>query len=312
MEADLKLSHLRILIAILLRLQEHIRYSYFKQGKPPSLLPGPLIQGRKTRIVEIYVADCHMENNNHYLRARLDEMRKLNCTAPGSVQFPCVIAGFSYPKYSKTIRVVLLEDFISSILHRDEGYFYFDLNFALTIDNRYTLRLYWLICSWRNNGGFVLKLQELKGILAYPDSYGRLDNLESKILKVAGDFLKENGEIWFQFRRYEKPAGVLYAFKIKINYTPEQIELMRREKYDYCYRVLVSLGATVSTIDQIFKCVENEELEIFADKVAEIKEYMLQADDIKDKDKYILASLRFWADNWLEKYGYNDDEESRY
>lgn len=152
----------------------------------------------------------------------------------------------------------------------------------------------------------------MKGILAYPESYGRLDNLEAKILKPASAFLQEHGEIWFLFQRYEKPSGTLYAFKIKIRYTQEEIEAIRSEKYDYCYRVLSSLGAKVSTINHIFKRVENEELEIFVNKIAEIKEYILQADDIKDRDLYILTSLRYWTNNWLEKYGYNDDGKSRY
>lgn len=49
----------------------------------------------------------------------------------------------------------------------------------------HTLRLYWLICSWRSKGGFIISADKLRRLLSLGASYERYDNLSGKVLAPA-------------------------------------------------------------------------------------------------------------------------------
>lgn len=326
-EGNLKLAHLRILIAIVSHLQAaiHFKVSRRKHGirVPDALLPqkGEITMRGQTRILTIPVDEFHLGiRNGGRLRGYFDELQETRIVFPDpsdntSPQFNLVncfsglIVGYSFPAYSKNVDVYLQEEMVGRLLLTEEGYSSYSQSSALSLTNKYTVRIYWLISSWRNRGGFVISLSNFKRILCLSDAYERFDNVSSKIIEPARRELKSRFPIWFEMRQYESGNDRQLAFKVKIAMTEEQRQAEMRKAYDICFNILTSVGASIGTIGDIFARVEFEDLRPFMAKMMDLVSYVRENRHIKDVNRYLASSMDIWFADWLERYERIDRDE---
>ena len=309
LESDLKLAHLRILMAIISNLQNAIHYK-ISRGKrntpiPTAYLPpkGEVGQYGPTRTIEIPVRDFHMgRNNGARLRLYLSELQTTHCIFPERCRYPGLIAGFTFPAYSTTVQIHILDKMIHRLLLTEEGYSYYSHSSALSLTNKYTVRLYWMICSWRGKGGFVITLENFKRILSLTEGYDRYDNIVNRVIRPAQQELQERFPIWFQFRSYDTSGYKRLVFKIKIRLTEEERNQKTIEARDICFGLLSEMGAQTDTISGIFLLLEYEDLRPFMNKLVELSGYIKNNPSIKDRDSYISASLNQWFNDWSLRY----------
>lgn len=309
LESDLKLAHLRILMAIISHLQNAIHYK-ISRGKrntpiPSAYLPpkGETGQYGPTRTIEIPVRDFHMgRNNGARLRLYLSELQTTHCIFPERCRYPGLIAGFTFPAYSTSVQIHILDKMIHRLLLTEEGYSYYSHSSALSLTNKYTVRLYWMICSWRGKGGFVITLENFKRILSLTEGYDRYDNIVNRVIRPAQQELQERFPIWFQFRSYDTSGYKRLVFKIKIKLTEEERNQKTIEARDICFGLLSEMGAQTDTISGIFLRLEYEDLRPFMNKLVELSGYIKNNPSIKDKDSYISASLNQWFNDWSLRY----------
>lgn len=313
-EADLKINHLRILMAIIKYLQRPIRYRVehpVSTGPIPDVLL-PEYSGDTRfdtcRTLEIPVSDFHFgRNNGARVRSCLDELCSTRIVFPSASVyllnvFPGLITGYSFPAYSQSVQIFLSDHLISRLLLTEEGYGHYSHSKALTLKNKYTVRLYWLICSWRNRGGFVISLDSFRKILQLGRGYDKFSNIVSRVLAPAQELLQARFPIWFQYRLYDSEGRRRIAFKIKVILPPEEQKRLRNEAYDFCFNLLAKTGISPVAVDDLFSRVETEDLKPFLAKLSEVTEYISSHRDIRDPRRYLHASLESWLDNWLLRY----------
>ena len=313
-EADLKINHLRILMAIIKHLQSPIRYKVEHSINcgpiPDALLPEFSSDTRfvTCRSLEIPVSDFHFgRNNGARVRTCLDELCSTRIVFPSASVyllnvFPGVIAGYSFPAYSQTVQIFLSDHLISRLLLTEQGYGHYSHSKALTLKNKYTVRLYWLICSWRNRGGFVISLDTFRKILQLGRGYEKFSNIVSRVLAPAQEQLQACFPIWFQYRLYDLEGRRRIAFKIKVILPQEEQKRLRNDAYDFCFNVLAKTGISPVAIDDLFSRVETEDLKPFLTKLSDLSTYISLHRDIRDPRRYLHASLESWLDNWLLRY----------
>ena len=309
LESDLKLAHLRILMAIISHLQNAIHYK-ISRGKrnipiPSAYLPpkGEIGQYGPTRTIEIPVRDFHMgRNNGARLRLYLSELQNTLCIFPERCRYPGLIAGFTFPAYSTSVQIHILDKMINRLLLTEEGYSFYSHSFALSLTNKYTVRLYWMMCSWRGKGGFVITLENFKRILSLTEGYDRYDNIVARVIKPAQKELQERFPIWFQFRTYDTSGNKRLVFKVKINLSEEERSQKTNEVLDICFGLLSEMGARTDTISGIFLRLEYEDLRPFMEKLVGLSGYIKNNSSIKDRDSYISASLNQWFNDWSLRY----------
>lgn len=309
LESDLKLAHLRILMAIINRLQNAIHYKITRARRnsslPAAYLPpkGEICNFGPTRTIEIPVKDFHMgRNNGARLRLYLSELQTTHCMFPDKSRFAGLIAGFTFPAYSTTVRIHLLDKMVSRLLLTEEGYSYYSHSSALTLTNKYTVRLYWMICSWRGKGGFVITLDNFKRILSLSEAYDRFDNIVSRVIRPAQQELQEKFPIWFLFKAYDTAGHKRLVFKVKIRLSEEERNRKTNEARDICFGLLSEMGAMPDTISGIFRSLEYEDLKPFMNKLVELSGYIKNNPSIRDRDSYIHASLDQWFEDWTLRY----------
>ena len=313
-EADLKINHLRILMAIIKHLQRPIRYKVDRSGRtvhiPDSLLPTLDTDTRfgKTRSIEIPVSDFHFgRNNGARLRVCLDELCSTRIVFPAASVylldvFPGLIAGYAFPSYAKSVRISLHDQLIGRLLLTEEGYSHYSHSKALTLTNKYTVRIYWLICSWRNRGGFVISLDTFRKILQLGHGYDKFGGIIKRVLAPAQTQLQERFPIWFQYRVYEDEGKRRLAFKIKVILPPDEQNRLKNEAYDFCFNLLAKTGISPAAFGAVFSRVETEDLKPFVAKMMDLAAYISSHPEIRDKDHYLRASLESWFDDWLLRY----------
>ena len=314
-EADLKINHLRILMAIILHLQQAIRFKVNRpsdrKGIPDVFLPppGPDTRLGKVRILEIPVSDFHIgPSNGARLRNCLDELCTTRIVFP-TVNvymldtFPGLIAGYSQEPYRKSVKVHLLEPMIKRLLLTEEGYSHYSHSKALTISNKYTVRLYWLICSWRNRGGFVISIDALRKLLQLGPGYDKYSNVVSRVLVPSREELRSRFPIWFLYKDYKSDDGSRrIAFKIKVKLAPEEEKRQKNEANDFFFSALTKSGIPVNAIWNLLSTLETEDIKPVSRKLVEILSHIKSHPEIRHPADYLRIALTTWIDNWSVRY----------
>lgn len=341
-EGDLKLSHLRILITIIAHLQRSIQHRISYKGKTPDkILPatGPMTSSGKSRTLTIPLSAFSLGyNNSSKLRSLLTELEDIRIIFPPSKaqsalqqRFQGLIADYSFPTYARDVVLHLPEDLTWRLLLTEDGYTTFSRKEVITLTNKYTVRLYWLICAWRNRGGFVMRLSELRRILCLSRAYSRLDNLIARVLAPAESELQSRFPIWFHYRFYTSNTapiihptehqgsgnslfksedqnntpepGRMIVFKIHLRVTDEQRSREMAAAWDYCFNLMASIGARQDTLRDIFARLDYEDIRPFMEKLSEIVTYIrTHSTTIQNPDRYILSILTPWFTSWYHRY----------
>ena len=313
-EGDLKLSHLRILITIIAHLQRAIQHRISYKGKTPEkILPGagPMTTSGKSRVLTIPLSAFTLGyNNSSKLRSLLSELEDIRIIFPPSKNqsalqqtFRGLIAGYTFPAYARSVEIHLPEDLTWRLLLTEDGYTTFSQKEVISLTNKYTVRLYWLICAWRNRGGFVMRLSELRRILCLSRAYFRIDNLIARVLAPAESELEERFPIWFHYRFYQQEDSRLIVFKIHLKVSdPEQSRAVSAA-WDYCFNLMASIGARQETLRSLFARLDYEDIRSFMEKLVEVVGYVRsRSTTIQSPDRYILSVMDTWFTSWLERY----------
>lgn len=313
-EGDLKLSHLRILITIITHLQRTIQHRITYKGKTPErILPaaGPMTSSGKSRILTIPLSAFTLGYNNvSKLRSLLSELEDIRIIFPPSKNQPALqqtfsglIASYSFPSYSRRVEIHLPEDLTWRLLLTEDGYTSFSQKEVISLTNKYTVRLYWLICAWHSRGGFVIRLSELRRILCLGRAYSRTDNLIARVLAPAERELKNSFRIWFHYRFYQQDDNRFVVFKIHLQVSDEERSRSMSAAWDYCFNLLASIGAHQETLRSLFSRLDYEDIRPFMEKLVESVGYVrAHITTIQSPDRYILSVMDAWFASWLERY----------
>ena len=292
-ENDLKLTHLRILTVILANLQQALQYKVSRRR------PGPLPESFLLMPLSIPLSSFpFLSKNGTRLRTYMDEMMGEHGILPG--------CSYHFPRYARTVQIYLTQPVRARLLRTEDGYCSVSLDTSLSIANRHTLRLYWLISSWRSRGGFVISQDKLRRLLSLGPSYRRYDNLSGKILSPAAAELKTRGEIWFLWRQRQ---GSL-IFKIQTRPDPERRNAEMAAAWDLCYRTLTAHGVPLRSIQDLYARIPYEDLGPFTSKLVDLSAHVRAhsapntpaSRTIKDPARYLLKSLDTWLSDWTTRY----------
>lgn len=315
--ADFKLTHMKVLMAIIGSLQEPLRAKINAHRIGPaafesSLPPLEEVNLEIVRKISIPVSEFGLgPNNNYYLLKSLEELRRTSCRFPQSRSgdkvryvFTGLITHYVMEPYSGVVDLYILDALVSRLLFTEDGYGKYSLCQAMSFRNKYTVRLYWLISSWANRGGFCITLDNMRTLLSVEGSYHRVDNFYTWVLNVARDELRSKSALYFEYRRIIcDDGGEMITFKIKRHLSDEEQKTRLSSFRDYVFAFALALGLSDSSVLSLVSSVEPEDYVYVCTKLGEIKTYVLQhRSSIRDVDGYVLGAIRTWLENWEERF----------
>lgn len=259
MTSDLSLVQLKVLMTIIRELQKPISMMITDIGfghlKPDDVLPAKeqFVEGdllRITRKITISVKDIGLGNQNTgYLLNSLNALRQKNCCIPYNPARPTrskvlvtgLISHYTYDCVTQTVDVYLLDAVANRLLLVSDGFTRYDYTHAMAFSNKYTVRMYWIINSWRGRKGFRISMEQLRYVMSAEDKYPRNDNFISKVIGTAYRELKQTGDIWFEYSRDLRDGRDIFSFRVYQRMNSDSREKVLKKPIQVAYGILYNL-----------------------------------------------------------------------
>lgn len=200
-------------------------------------------------------------------------------------------------KYQKSVEFSIDKEVAERFLNIQSGFTKFLKEVVMTLDSPYTIKFYYMCCSWLAKGGWTMKYEELRKWLCIGEKYANFKDLNRRILKPTQQTLNERANCWFEY----KPVFV------GDEKTPKQInfKIIRRamtvDEEEYFNKMISRLR------DNMFKYFQIEDkqfskivplltlynIEKAANKFSELFSYIYvnRPDEIKNKKEYVMAAM---------------------
>lgn len=141
-----------------------------------------------------------------------------------------LISSIHYPKvkHKKEILICLDKAVVEDLLIIKNGYTRFSYEIILTAKNKYTGRIYQLICRWRDTGGFRLKYSDLRSMLSIDeDKYKTWKDFKKRVIVPVQAELTERADVWFEVELEKGENSKYLNFKV---ITSEQMAVLNKKK----------------------------------------------------------------------------------
>src|SRR5665647_763347 len=183
------------------------------------------------------------------------------------------------------------------------NYTRFLYSIAQSAKNKYTSRVYKLICSWRKKGGFVISLDSFRKQLGIDSKYKYYNDIKRQILIPVQEELFEKADCWFNCNAEDfttKQGNTVTHLNFKV-ITPDLIK-EDIEKKDYLFYLLrTHFKFEDKHIELIKPLFINATANDILLKIMQLTEHNLKdTSKITDITGYVLKSLRNEFDNPLK------------
>lgn len=165
---------------------------------------------------------------------------------------------------------------------------------AQNATNKYTSRIYKLICSWRKKGGFTISLEEFKEQLGIESKYKYFNDIKKRILLPVQEELFEKADCWFNCNSNDfitKQGNTVTHLNFKV-ITPELIEEDSRRK-DYALNLLrTHFKFGDRHIEQVKPIFDNASMPKILEKIIQLRTYYSEnVTKIGDITSYVITAL---------------------
>lgn len=189
-------------------------------------------------------------------------------------------------------------EMIVSIQRRSDGvpinFTSFMYEVAMNTKNKYTPRIYKLLCSWRKAGGFYYSVEELRNLLQLGTMYKDVEALRRRILIPVWEELKENADIWFNLTEKEfeqKDGKKVIGFNFKV--ISDQHNVNYRTQLDYLiYTFKTEYKFSNEQVEQVRGIIsDSNNWHELHNRMQRVNEHLKTDRTIRDKAAYTVKSI---------------------
>ena len=250
MAGDFKTVQIRILIAVIEKLQDVIELSIQHLDKYGTSIPCEqlsLFQEYSDRIrVDIAYRDLGV-NPDQYKEVKSMVRKLISIPVELDVKDPITgedswsITGLftkaNIPKtpYSRGFSLEMDREVAKVFINVDRGFTRYIKEIALRAQSRYTIRMYMLISSWKEKGGFSIYVDRFRKFLKLEDKYPEFKDLYRRVIRPVYEDLFEQADCWFEMAEVYRNSGDTQPYKlnfkvIKSALSKKEEELLKGQK----------------------------------------------------------------------------------
>jgi plasmid replication initiation protein len=183
------------------------------------------------------------------------------------------------------------------------NYTRFIYSIAQSAKNKYTSRIYKLICSWRKKGGFVISLEDFREQLGIDSKYKYYNDIKKHILVPVQEELFEKADCWFNCNSEDfitKQGNTVTHLNFKV-ITPALIKEESERKDYIIYLLKTHFKFEDKHIEQIKPVLNTTPTSDMLFKITQLREYYLEnITKISDVTVYVLKSILNEFENQLK------------
>lgn len=119
--------------------------------------------------------------------------------------------------HQKQFTIEMEKDVAKAFVNVDKGFTRFIKEIAYNTQSKYTVRMYLLISSWKDKGGFSIYTDRFRHWLKLEDKYPKFKDLYKRIIKPVYDELFEKANCWFEMAEvYREGESEPYKLNFKV------------------------------------------------------------------------------------------------
>lgn len=294
MAGDFKTIQLRVIISVIEKLQDAIEKSilYFNQyGTSIPCEQLSLFEDNKDKLVlNIAFKDLGV-NPEQYAEVKATVKKLISIPVEFDVKDPetgedgWLLTGLftkAYiPKtpYARCFTLEMNKEVAGAFLNVDKGFTRYIKEIAYKAQSRYTVRMYMLISSWKERGGFSIYTDKFRKFLKLEDKYPNFKDLYRRIIKPVYDDLFENADCWFEMAEVYRNETDTQPYKlnfkvIKSALSKKERDMLSSQKeniFNMCSR---HFGMKEGQINEILEKVTLENYLRVVNKMVFLCEYL--------------------------------------
>lgn len=290
MNFDYKVIQLRILICLLERIQNYIEDAINGKGFE-QMLPFEEFHSEKKIAFAIQYSELAVDPSEYReVKKLLKELSvipvELDTVDPITGADSWAVTGLlkAYipkTKYTKQFTIELEQDILKAFVNVDKGFTRYIKEIAFSTNSKYTLRMYMLISSWKDKGGFSIKLDKFRKWLHLGSKYAKYKDLYKRIIRPVYEELHESANCWFEvaevYQHPEDDEPYKLNFKV-IRSAPSKAE---QEKLNLQIKAFTNMAAVHlrmedKQIKQVVKLITLSNCSYAMEKVCYLAEYLKQ------------------------------------
>lgn len=312
MAGDFKTVQIRILIAVIEKLQGAIELSVQHLDKYGTSIPHEqlsLFKEFEDRIrVDIAYKDLGVSPDQYkevksMVRKLISIPVEFDVKDPITGEESWAITGLftkaNIPKapYSRGFSLEMDREVAKVFINVDRGFTRYIKEIALRAQSRYTIRMYMLISSWKEKGGFSIYVDKFRKFLKLEDKYPEFKDLYKRVIRPVYDDLFEQADCWFEVAEvYRNPADT-QPYKLNFKVVKSALSKKEQEMLDSQRRGLTNscalhFGMEDKHLKQLIPLINLGNYQAVATKMLYLHDYVKENwSAIKNKPEYCLSVL---------------------
>ncbi len=120
-------------------------------------------------------------------------------------------------KYSKRVTIEMEKDIAETFVNVDKGFTKYMKELAYSTQSKYTIRMYMLISSWKDKGGFSINMSKFRKWLKIENKYKNYKDLYKRVIRPVYEELFEKYDCWFEVSEvYDGQTKEPYKLNFKV------------------------------------------------------------------------------------------------
>lgn len=312
MAADFRTVQIRVLIAVIEKIQNAIEQSVVYTQKNGVTIPFEqltLFQEFADRVrVEIAYKDLGVSPDQYKEVKAL--VRKLisipvefdvkdPATGEESWQITGLFTKANIPKtpYSRGFSLEMDREVAKVFINVDKGFTRYIKEIACSAQSRYTVRVYMLISSWKEKGGFSIYVDKFRKFLKLDDKYPDFKDLYKRVIRPVYEDLFEKADCWFEVAEIYKNPSDTQPYKlnfkvVKSALSKKEEDLLAKQKQNITNMCCLHFKMEDKHIKQLMPHINLGNYQAVVNKVIFLHSYIMEHwNTITDPAEYCLTAL---------------------
>lgn len=285
---DYKVIQLRIMICLFERIQslieERINGKLYEQ-----MLPFIEFQDNRKVLFPILYSELGVEPSQYReVKTLLKELStipvELDTKDPVTGADSWAVSGLlkAYipkTKWSKQFTIEVEEDILKEFINVDKGFTRYIKEIAYSTNSKYTLRLYLLISSWKDKGGFSIKMDKFRKWLRLENKYSSYKDLYKRIIRPVYEELHEKANCWFEVAEVYLNSSDEEPYKLNFKVIKSALSITERELLETRIKMFREMATyhlrmQPAQIDKIIKLINFSNYQFAIDKIGALATYL--------------------------------------
>jgi hypothetical protein len=183
-------------------------------------------------------------------------------------------------KHRRSITIEMDLDIAKALVNVEKGFTKYIKEIAFQSQSKYTVRMYMLISSWKDKGGFAITLDRFRKWLKLEDKYPKYKDLYKRIIRPVYEELFEKANCWFEVSEVYK-EGIAEPYKlnfkiIRAALTVQEEEYLRIQTSSLVTMITRHLHFEDRHVKQITPLLTINNVKSAVDKVMSLCDYVAE------------------------------------